>query len=56
MANIYLRECSTTEPGQVWNVFADGRIAVDASPKPRRSFFVLSLPPVFTLPFCNMGN
>ncbi|KLU85284.1 hypothetical protein MAPG_04312 [Magnaporthiopsis poae ATCC 64411] len=36
MASIHLRECSTTEPGQVWNVMADGRIAVDASPKPQQ--------------------
>ncbi|KAL8403090.1 hypothetical protein RB594_008374 [Gaeumannomyces avenae] len=36
MANINLRECSTTGVGQMWNAMADGRIAVDASPKPQQ--------------------
>ena len=35
MANIYLRECNPAEPGQQWNVMADGRIAVSESPRPR---------------------
>ncbi|KAK4206626.1 ricin B lectin domain-containing protein [Rhypophila decipiens] len=36
MASISLKECSDTEPGQQWNVQADGRIAVDQSPSPKQ--------------------
>jgi hypothetical protein len=31
MANISLKDCVETEPGQLWNVMADGRIALQAS-------------------------
>ncbi|KAK3940856.1 ricin B lectin domain-containing protein [Diplogelasinospora grovesii] len=31
MGSISLKDCSDTEPGQQWNVMADGRIALDAS-------------------------
>ncbi|KAE8449075.1 hypothetical protein EG329_008663 [Mollisiaceae sp. DMI_Dod_QoI] len=31
MANISLKDCSATEPGQTWDVMADGRIALAAS-------------------------
>ena len=37
MANISLKECSDTEPGQQWNVQADGRIALEQSPSPSMS-------------------
>lgn len=36
MANIALAECSDTSDGQKWEVKADGRIAVDLSPAPRK--------------------
>ncbi|KAK4199179.1 hypothetical protein QBC40DRAFT_176856 [Triangularia verruculosa] len=35
MGTITLKECSATEPAQKWNVMADGRIALEDSPKPQ---------------------
>jgi hypothetical protein len=31
MGSIYLKDCAASEPGQIWNVMADGRIALKAS-------------------------
>ncbi|KAK4183638.1 hypothetical protein QBC35DRAFT_518096 [Podospora australis] len=36
MGNLSLKECSDTEPAQKWDVMADGRIALQDSPKPRK--------------------
>ena len=36
MAPISLQECADTADGQKWEVKADGRIAVDLSPAPRK--------------------
>ncbi|KAK4177128.1 hypothetical protein QBC36DRAFT_345704 [Triangularia setosa] len=36
MGAITLKECSATEPAQKWNVMADGRIALEDSPKPQQ--------------------
>lgn len=36
MAPIALQECSETADGQKWDVKADGRIALDLSPAPRK--------------------
>lgn len=36
MAPITLKECSDTAEGQKWNAMADGRIAVEGSPSPRK--------------------
>ncbi|KAK0667834.1 hypothetical protein QBC41DRAFT_227589 [Cercophora samala] len=36
MGTITLKECSATEPAQKWNVMADGRIALEDSPRPQQ--------------------
>ncbi|VBB84779.1 Putative protein of unknown function [Podospora comata] len=42
MGTLTLKECSATEPAQKWNVMADGRIALEDSPQPRRQPFSLT--------------
>lgn len=36
MANINLANCSDAVDGQKWNTMADGRIALELSPQPRK--------------------
>ncbi|KAK4224061.1 hypothetical protein QBC38DRAFT_538695 [Podospora fimiseda] len=36
MGTIWLKDCSETEVAQRWSVLADGRIALQESPKPRK--------------------
>lgn len=37
MGKIWLKDCSETEVAQKWSVLADGRIALQESPKPRKT-------------------
>jgi hypothetical protein len=36
MANIYLADCNETSEQQQWFAMADGRIAIEKSPAPRK--------------------